>query len=313
MTRQWKRACKLTIEGDSKAIDLSELRIKFAIRQGDVRTPSVADIRVYNLSEKTAQAIKKEFRKVTLEGGYEENSALLFTGEVRQVRTGRENPVDTYLDILATNADRAFNFGVVNKTLAAGHTFKDQVEVAFQAMKPFDVTMGFIADLGPVKMPRARVLFGMARDVLTRVGFSTNTSWSIQNGKLQMVKNSGFMPGDVVVLNSRTGMIGRPVQTIEGIIVRCLINPEIRVTRRVKIDQASIQVAPLNVSDQGAPLNAEPNLPKLADDGIYKVLFIEIEGDTRGQPWYMDLICIRADGTLPASQVGRWVSPNGSS
>jgi hypothetical protein len=39
-------------------------------------------------------------------------------------------------------------------------------------------------------MPRGRVMFGMARDVLRTIAISTGTSWSISNNQLTMVKDS---------------------------------------------------------------------------------------------------------------------------
>ena len=38
-------------------------------------------------------------------------------------------------------------------------------------------------------------------------------------------------------------------------------------------------------------------------DGVYRVLQIRTEGDTRGNPWFMDLTCIGATtGTLNNQQ-----------
>ncbi|MBB4017389.1 hypothetical protein GGR16_002418 [Chelatococcus caeni] len=297
MAKQWLREIRLKVGSNSQEIDVSQMRIKFVVRHWELQTPAHSDIIIYNLSDETANRIKKEFTTVSLEAGYRENFGLIFRGEVKQIRKGRENPVDTYLAILAANADRAYNYAVVNKTLAAGHTFRDQVETCIQAMKPYGVQVGHIADLGSQKMPRAASLFGMARDVLRRVCFATNMSWSIQNDRLQIVPNREAAPGEAIVLNSRTGMIGLPVQTIDGILVRCLLNPQIVPGKRVKIDQASVQEARFNPSFTAEVHNAM--IPSTADDGLYKVLAVDHIGDTRGQPWYSDLTCIRADGQGP--------------
>jgi len=297
MTQQWLRYCKLTVEGGGEAIDLSALRIRFSVTQHTLQSPNIGDITISNLSDETVQRIKNEGTTVTLEAGYQSGYGLIFKGQIIQKRKGRENPVDTYLNILAQGGDQAYNHAVVNKTLAAGHTYKDQVMTAYEAMKPFGITLGYVTDLGAKKMPKGRVLFGMARDVLRTVAMSTGTSWSIQNNQLTVVKDTEAAPGGAIVLNSRTGMIGLPVQTIDGIQVQCLLNPMIGPGSLIQINQADIQDAKFDPGYLGEVNNSM--IPTTADDGFYKVLVVNQEGDTRGEPWYSNMLCIRADGKGP--------------
>ncbi|NTA27391.1 phage protein [Allorhizobium ampelinum] len=297
MAEQWIRYCKLTIEGGGDAIDMSSLRIRFQVTQHTLQSPNAADITISNLSDNTVNLIKKEGQTVTLEAGYEQNPGLIFKGQIIQKRSGRENPVDTYVNVIAQGGDQAYNHAVVNKTLAAGSTYKDQVMVCYEAMKEFGVTLGNIADLGSKKMPRARVMHGMARDILRTIAISTGTSWSIQNNQLTFTKNNEPNSKSAIVLNSRTGMIGLPQQTIDGITVRCLLNPQIVPGTLIQIDQASVQEVKLSADYTAVVQNAM--IPSTADDGFYKVLVVNHSGDTRGQDWYSDILCLRADGKGP--------------
>ncbi|HAU75920.1 MAG TPA: hypothetical protein DCW88_10430, partial [Agrobacterium sp.] len=232
--------------GGGDSVDLSQLRIRFQVTQHNLQSPNVGDITISNLSDQTVKRIKGEGTEVTLEAGYQENPGLIFKGQIIQKRSGRENPVDTYLNIIAQGGDQAYNYATVNKTLAAGHSYRDQVLTAYEAMKPFGITLGKIADLGDKKMPRARVMFGMARDILRTIAISTGTSWSIQNNELTVTKNNEPKEGGAIVLNSRTGLIGLPVQSIDGILVTCLLNPQIGPGSLIQIDQASVQEAKLS-------------------------------------------------------------------
>ncbi|MGO4738656.1 hypothetical protein AB4099_19060 [Bosea sp. 2KB_26] len=297
MTRQWIREVSLSIDAGGESIDVSALRIRFKVAQNRLQTPNIAEITVTNLKEETAQKIKKEGQIVTLKAGYVGGSEGLFKGNLIQKRVGRENPVDTYLTMLAQSGDKAYNFATVSKTLAAGSTFKDQVDVVLEAMKPHGITAGYIADLGSKKMPGPRTLFGMARDTMRDIAFSTGTSWFIEDDKLNVTKNNEPRPGEAFVLNSTTGLIGRPVQTLDGIIVRMLLNPKVRPDTRLKIDQGSIDEAAFNPNFTGEVSNAM--IPSLADDGLYRVLVADHHGDTRGNSFYTDAICIRADGQGP--------------
>jgi hypothetical protein len=294
MTRQWLRSFGLTIDTGSETIDVSNLRGRFRIRLAVVQSPNSAEIIVTNLSEATAQKIRKEGQKVSLTIGYQSGPSIAFTGNIIQKRVGRENPVDTYLAIVAQDGDIAYNFATVSKTLSAGSTFKDQVDVVLEAMKPHGVTKGYISDLGGRKMPRARTLFGMARDAMRDIAISAGANWTIQDGKLDVVKFGETKPGDVIVLNSQTGMIGRPVQTFDGVIARMLINPRVKPNAKIKIDEASIDAAAFTPDYRAAVGNS--NLATgIATDGLYKIVTVEHHGDTHGNPWYTEIIAHRAD------------------
>jgi len=295
MTRQWIRDFGLSIETDSGSIDVSELRGRFKVRYATVQSPNAAEIIVTNMKEETAQKFKKEGRKVTLTAGYQDGYAIIFSGNIIQVRIGRENPVDTYVAIIAQDGDRAYNFATMSKTLAAGSTFKDQVDAVLEAMKPYGVTKGFIGDLGSQKMPGPRVLFGMARDVMREIATSTGAAWTIENGKLDVVKANETKPGDAIVLNSQTGMIGRPVQVVDGVIARMLLNTRVKSNMLLKIDEKSIDAAAFSPEYLAGANNA--NLATgIAADGLYKIVVVEHHGDSRGNPWYTEVVAQRADG-----------------
>lgn len=295
MTRQFIRYFGLSIETDSGTVDVSELRGRFKVRYATVQSPNSAEIIVTNLKEATAQNLLKEGRRVTLTAGYQDGHAIIFTGSIIQTRLGWENPVDSYAAIVAQDGDRAYNFATMSKTLAAGSTFKDQVDAVLEAMKPYGVTKGFVSDLGSQKMPGPRVLFGMARDVMREIATSTGASWTLENGKLDVVKVRETKPGDVIVLNSQTGMIGRPVQTIDGVIARMLLNTRVKPNTKLQIDEKSIDAGAFSPDYLAAVSNA--NLASnIATDGLYKVVVVEHHGDTHGNPWYTEVVCHRADG-----------------
>lgn len=302
---QYLRRCQLIVYGtDLNGLDLSQLRIKFSVKRSDTMTPNVADIRVYNLDEKTALQIKKEFTKVVLQAGYESNYGVIFQGNIKQVIVGRESATDTFIDIVAGDGDRAYNFAIVNTTLAAGSTQLDQVKAASTSMAAKGVTDGHIGDMPPEKLPRGKVMYGNARNYLRDVAQSTDKSWSIQDEKITFVSKKSYLPGERVVLTSKTGMVGAPQQTNEGVNVKCLLNPMIKIGGRIQIDNASIQRYKINLSVPNSPANIPA---PLTADGVYYVLVAEHTGDTRGVEWYTNLICLNMDITtnpINSVQVG---------
>ncbi|GAA0807687.1 phage protein [Cupriavidus gilardii] len=299
-TRQFGRKVSLIIGQDSgEAVDLSELRFRFDVRRGDLQTPNSARIRVYNVSKQTAQRIEREFTRLVLQAGYPGNYGIIFDGTVKQVRRGRESQTDTYLDITAADGDSAYNFAVVNTTLAAGSTAADHVAAACTAMNPYGVSQGYLPELPRNPLPRGKVMFGMAREFMRWTARTCQTVWSIQDGKVVMVPETSYMPGEIPVITSETGMVGLPEQTQNGITIKMLLNPSVKIGRLIQIDNASVQryEYSLNVGQQAQNERIEEQA-KLQDDGYYYVMIAEHHGDTRGNEYYTDVICLAADVTV---------------
>lgn len=293
--QQFLRAVKLVVFGNNMdGLDLSALRIKFSVKRSNTMTPNMADIRVYNLEEKTAIRIRSEFKKVILQAGYQGNAGVIFQGNIKQVIIGRESATDTFIDIVAGDGDLAYNFAVVSSTIAAGATMSDQVNAATIAMTPKGVTAGHIGEMPNNQLPRGKVMFGNARNYLRNVAQSTNKTWSIQDEKITFVSNRSYLPGERVILTSKTGMIGTPQQTNEGVNVKCLINPRIAVGGRIEINNASVERYKINLAIPNSPANIPA---PLTADGVYFVLVVEHTGDTRGVDWYSNLICLNIDVT----------------
>lgn len=299
---QYLRKASLLVLSGTQTIDLSNLHFRFQTFQDDEESPANCVIRVHNLKAETEQALRKEFNEVVVQAGYE-NAAygVIFSGTIKQFRTGREsNGVDTYLDILAADGDVGYNYGINNTTLASGMTGRQRLEATIKELNVVGLSQGElqIDGVGGV-LPRGKVLFGLARGHLRAQSQNFGATWSIQNGKIQVLPLDGYLPGEAVVLTAQTGLIGRPEQTAEGIKVRCLLNPKITIGATVKIDNASINTTHQALNNEGKLVfNKYAGLQMLADisaDGLYRVYVSEFVGDTRGQEWYTDLICLSID------------------
>lgn len=290
---------------EGAGLDLSEFHIKFKVNQSDVETPNWCDVRIYNLSDETStRLLGKEYDRVQISAGYLNGPyGVIFDGTVKQTRRGRESQIDTYLDILAGDGDQSYNFSVVNQTLAAGYTVDTQFKALSDAM---NLPQGYLSDFRTVGNPQASIrgktLYGLAKDPFRQLAISQNARWSIQNGRLILLSNSGYIVAEAVAVNSKTGMISIPEQTQSGIHVRALINPKFTIGQPIQINNADIQSAPFDVAY--AALNL---FPSKATDGLYRIMVSEFIGDTRGNDWYSELICLAINAAVdPNSSVNPW-------
>ena len=308
---QWLRKVRLIVLGATSGLDLSDLHLRFEVRSSDIETPNIMSVRIYNLADTTVQKInsKGEFTKVTLEAGYEQgNFGQIFSGTIKQLRHGRESNVDSYLDILAADGDIATNFGVINTTLAAGASQVQVFQALAGALAKLDVTTAAdaqaLANANALKttLSRGKVMVGMTRDYLTEWSRTNGFRWSIQNGQLTLVPYTGYREGEAVKLNSQTGMIGMPEVTDAGIMIRCLLNPLIRIGALVQVDNKDInQTWVKDAVGLGSRTDLASAL-RTAQDGLYRVMVAEFVGDTRGTEFYSQLCCIAKDDLAAQKQ-----------
>jgi len=308
---QFLRQYSLVLAGQAgEAIDLSELHFTFQVHANDTETPNTAYIRVYNVSDATINRVIKEYDTVQLQAGYQGgNFSQIFNGVVKQFRRGRERNVDSYLDIAAADGDPNYNFGVVNTTFAAGASAQEQLNTYAKAMGlPVDPNASSFLLGGVLLNPRGKTAFGLARVYMRDLAETHGVRWSIQNGVLTLIPITGYLPGTIVEINSATGMIGVPEATDDGIHIQTLLNPTFKVGGRVRIRNRDINQT--TIVNQFFPNYATPPtfVARVTEDGDYRILVIEHEGDTRGQSWYTNLTCLSLD---PSSTPNMSVSPFG--
>ncbi|HHL9324426.1 TPA: hypothetical protein ACQ71P_001713 [Escherichia coli] len=336
MSQNWMRHFELQlVDENGQGIELSDFKVTFTIDWFNISSASrVGTIKIYNLSADTVNRITgQEFSKVRLIAGYDgiapevsasdvgtvrevdaadvgqsdgRNYGLIFSGEIRYSVTGKDSPVDSYVLIQAADTDLAFATSITSQTLAAGYTVADVNRALMKDFEAKGATEGLTPEMPATVFPRGRVLFGMTRHLMDNVAGQCGATWQFVDGQRQMVANNEYVH-EAIVLNSATGLIGMPQQTIDnGINVRALINPNIRVNGLIQLDQASVYRTALSNNDiamaggQITDQNTDGNITlsgttaqpaSIATDGVYIVRGIMYTGDTRGQAWYMDMMC----------------------
>jgi len=289
------------------SINLSQFRIRFNTVQCDRDSPNNTIIRIYNLAPATVKQIKGAYQNVILNAGYQNGAhGTVFFGSIKQFREGRENATDTYLDLLCADGDLAFNQGFVSQSFPSGTSAATQYETITSNMP--GVSTGYTLNLSAdgIYRPiiRGKVVFGLGADALGVIAASVGASWSIQNGKVIMVRDADYIPGTAIQINTQTGLIGVPEQTDEGIKLRVLLNTNARVRTLIQLDNTLINqigsadpnaLAMLYYNKRGT--DALMPVAPTNQDGIYCVMLAEHSGDTRGNEWYTDLLCLAVNKT----------------
>ncbi|AQS88177.1 hypothetical protein AA101099_1880 [Neoasaia chiangmaiensis NBRC 101099] len=320
MSRKFIRTCSLVAaNGNGGTVDLSQLRITFSVVHGVVSTPKTLRARVYNLSDDSAALIKAQYNKaVSLSVGYNGKSDLLFSGDIRQFRFGRESPVDTYLDILAVTNDDWYAEAGMNQSLAEGWTHADVAHAIAQAASDDGITVGTIPAV-PGSGGRPKVIYGHARDALRTVAANVSAFGRCDGSTINFFqpakKSASSNATSAIHLSPTTGLVGIPMQTEGGVQATCLLDPRMvpdavvaiysRNDTGHKTTIAQEEVDPgVGVNGGNYTVNADgtASVAGLSATGQYRVAYAEHMGDTRGNDWLTTIMAIDVDSSAVTSQ-----------
>lgn len=285
-TPQWFRVARLVVGAKGSGVDISNLRISFEVIKTVEPIPNTATIKVYNLAENNVGAIQDEYDDVLLNAGYAGSIAQIFVGNIQFVSHYREGP-DFITEITAADGDRDYRNAYINETLAAGTNDAEAVRRIIATMSK--TSEGTVQTVSATRS-RGKVLQGPSREVLSQIARSNGTNWSIQDGELQMVRADSHT-GVAWVLNASTGLLEAPERNDKGISAKCLLNPQIVINGAIQLDNKAIKIkrqkqkALKTQKQQGEPARLSP-------DGIYKVIKLTHQGDTRAQDWFTLVECV---------------------
>jgi len=244
-----------------------------------------AEVSLWNLDQEVNGALLSRGDLVTVEAGYYNGQyGQIFQGKVFQPMWSRENNTDfvTTLRCLVgpdeiTRNFVSFSYGPYTSQV---DIVKKMADACFTKLPAPDI--GNIQDN---KDPRARGVFGSPREVLNQVARDNNAQWFVDgNGKVTIGRIDDSVVEEAIVYTPDSGIIDTPQQVQDGVIFSVQMDPRLKVQRptlQVKLDKTVIRQAKQRV---GVPQTI------LDHDGTYLVGAVRHFGDTRGAPWFTEVI-----------------------
>ena len=296
--RQYMRKYRLIVDRKSGGgIDVSDLRCTFSCEKSMTATPNFSQITIYNLNQDTIASIKAG-DTVLLEAGYEGgNYGMIFTGQIVQPYTAKESGTDLALVLLVQDGDVYLNGSFTAETVGKNATPLDIVNVCMGQ----STDVGLISDeLSSTRLARGRVLFGKSAKYIKSVAQKAKSQFYVEDGKVNVVAAKDYDENTAVELNPATGLVGTPSQTDDGVSGQCLINPSIKLNTLLYINSGLVNAKRDTVGGSTTVVNT---------DGVYRVVKLTYEGDTRGDAWYCNFEAVTQAGTKLAGQSSDVTSP----
>lgn len=267
-------------------------KMMFSVLQDYGAYNMYADIRLFNLTQDTANRTLKKGAKITFRAGYVDSIDTIFTGLIRNVFPERAGPDIIYR--IVANSD--FNIlQTINRTLGVNCSVTEIVKALAQAMGySILINQDDFSEIS--NYPRGYTLYGDPKVYLDRLAKVHDFAYIVENGRLVVTRNSSYRRGEATVISRSTGMEGMPEISEIGCDVAVRLSPNLRIGSLVNIQS---EYSTFNFSNLYFQEIAETR-----GQGTYKIWRIMHIGDSWGDDWTSQLSCIRPDANLNFGVVG---------
>lgn len=252
--------------------EITDLRVQFKVEKNLRKEPNTAEVKITNLSPRSRVNFQQLGVAFVLQAGYETTLSTVFVGDVRIANSAQEGP-DWITTLQAGDGERAYAHPRVNDSFRAG---TDKIAVVKKIAGAFGLDVGNLDKqiskyLGGQRHETGYVARGRASSELDRALRAAGLDYSIQDGKLQVLKPGEATTELAVEVTPESGLIGSPQMcspTKKGkkatIKFRSLLQPSVKPGGRVVVGSAAYR-------------------------GTVLVEQVTHAGDTRGQDWYSDV------------------------
>jgi hypothetical protein len=265
--------------GSPEGLLIKELHITFKIKKTEKPETNTCEIEVYNLSESSRKKIYKLRDIIILQVGYLDNSELLeniFTGNITNLNHLRQGP-DWITKMESNDGENDLNNKKVTLKYKEGTGAK---QVLNDLINTFGIPKDFISNLTDIQFGKGFSFEGMAKDAFNKLANKLGFNWSIQDRKLQIIKNGDSTDKPVIFLSPKSGLIGSPEYLEDlsdsqdagatdkrpGWRVNSLLYPGATIGGKIEIESQEIKKG-----------------------SIFKIINIEHAGDTHGNDWNTSL------------------------
>jgi hypothetical protein len=262
----FERVCSVIVG----TLRVDGLRVVFRVDKSTAKEPNTLDLQVTNLSEQSRAAMQRKGLRVQVLAGYAAQAAVIFTGDLRtadHVHAGTEWTTK----ITAGDGERAYQHDHVSESFAPNTPAADVVR---RLVRRLGVDPGEALQVAATlqgAFEHGFVAHGKVSAVLDRVLGSRGMGWSVQDGRLQLLRPGETAPGSAVVLSPDAGLVGSPeagTPAVKGgpavLKARSLLQPTLRPGGLVDLRSA-------------------------AHRGQFRVEKVTHTGDTAGGDWYSDV------------------------
>ncbi len=243
--------------------------MQFKVKKTLKPEPNTAEVRVFNLNPDHRSALEHiKTASVMIEAGYEQGLSVLFLGDLRTAISVDDGP-DIVTSLSSGDGEKAVQTAQVSVSFKKGTANPQKVlETVAKALGVGEGNLKqALTQLSALDnhFSEGTVISGSAYREMNAITRSLGLTWSIQDGKLQILPLRQALDGEAIVVSPETGMVGSPTVDSDGVLkVSMLMAPDVFPGRKLVLKSKRLQ-------------------------GQYRIEACEYTGDTHGQDWYISI------------------------
>lgn len=278
--RRW-RVLVETGTGGTDMLAIDGLRVAFKVKKTLKPEPNTCEVSVTNLNPDTRARLRGKAIRVVLQAGYVASIGTIFSGHARTIDHLHDGP-DWVTRIQCGDGEGTGSGGArTGEAFGGGTSLPDKLQKLAGAMgvDSGNLTKKLAADPAAQRALSGHTSHGNAAREMDRILKRLGLEWSIQDGRLQLLKPGESTDDEAVLLSASTGMIGSPEHAPldkkggpTPVKIKSLLQPVFRPGRKVQLD-------------------AE------ATKGLFAIDKLSHTGDSEGNDWYSELELLPTTGT----------------
>jgi hypothetical protein len=249
-------------QGQNGVLIESPLRILFEVKKTLAKTPNSCTVTMRNLAPSTRAALQDKPLYAVLSAGYDGVNQQLFAGNIMHAVSTLKAPLwETKIQL--GDGGRAYAYAYHSKSYKPGVTVYQVLSDAAQTMGlPLPSEIKQTPELRQ-PLPSGLSLNGFTRDTLTTVLAPYGYNWSVQDGRLVVLRDGQLRSSEAYVIDQSAGMIE---------------SPELSVPKKVG-DPVELTVKTLLYP--GLSVGSLIQLKSDTINGQFRIKELEAKGDTR--------------------------------
>jgi hypothetical protein len=208
-----------------------DMQVAFTVKRTLKTQANTVDLRLYNLTAAhRAELSALPQATVQIDAGYVGQSSTIFLGDLRTHNTVREG-TELVTQLSAGDGEKLMQTKRISQSFRKGSKTIDIVKALAAAL---GVDPGNLAQASAKLLPfgdmfsMGTVCSGSAAREMTRVLKAVGFTWSIQNGKLQILSIKDVVAGSALLLTSQSGLLDSPTIDKDGFLnCRSLMIPDV--------------------------------------------------------------------------------------
>lgn len=253
------------------ATEIKDLAISFKIEKSLDSEPNRCEVVIRNCSELERVNLTKKPLMIQLDAGYDDNQRRIFLGNLRFGYSDLDDDGTWETNLQLADGDGAWRYARVNRAYKKGIPVTTVLQDAAK-------TMGLTIDASTLasnelqsQIASGITLYGPTRDELTRLLAPFGYNWSIQDGKMQILRDEDTRSDQARIISEDTGMVYSPqwqVPEKDGqaamLHVKCLLYPELTPGARIQVSSRDV-------------------------NGMFRIEKVTHTGDTHGDDWLSEI------------------------